>query len=60
MNYFPGQDLLQLTVTDEAGSVELSPHTTAELNADGELIRVEILCRVQEWRRVFGCEQKEW
>ena len=27
---------------DEAGSVELSPHITAELDKDGELIGIEI------------------
>ena len=45
MNYFPEQDIIHLTMTDddEVDSMELSPNITAELNADGELIGVEIL-----------------
>jgi uncharacterized protein YuzE len=34
---------LVMTDEDEMASVELSPNITAELNADGELIGVEIL-----------------
>ena len=36
---------MHLVISDEpeAGSVELSPNVTAELNAKGELIGVEIL-----------------
>ena len=45
MTYFPEQDVIHLAMTDEdeVGSMELSPNITAELNADGELIGVEIL-----------------
>ena len=45
MTYFPEQDVIHLVMTDEdeMASVELSPNITAELNADGELIGVEIL-----------------
>ena len=45
MTYFPEQDVIHLAMTDEdeMGSVELSPNITAELNAEGELIGVEIL-----------------
>ena len=45
MTYFPEQDVIHLTLTndDEVESMELSPNITAELNADGELIGVEIL-----------------
>jgi uncharacterized protein YuzE len=45
MTYFPEQDVIHLAMTDEdeAGSMELSPNITAELNAEGELIGVEIL-----------------
>ncbi|MDP1615447.1 MAG: DUF2283 domain-containing protein [Methylococcales bacterium] len=45
MTYFSEQDVIHLAMTDEdeAGSMELSPNITAELNADGELIGVEIL-----------------
>ena len=45
MTYFPEQDVIHLAMTDEdeAASMELSPNITAELNAEGELIGVEIL-----------------
>ena len=45
MNYFPEQDIIHLAITDEeeTESMEISPNITAELNADGELIGVEIL-----------------
>ena len=45
MTYFPEQDVIHLAMTDEdeVASMELGPHITAELNADGELIGVEIL-----------------
>jgi len=45
MNYFPEQDIIHLAITDEEEieSMEISPNITVELNADGELIGVEIL-----------------
>lgn len=45
MAYFEDQDVLHLVISDEpeASSIELSPNVTAELNADGELIGIEIL-----------------
>ena len=45
MAYFEKDDVLHLTISDEpeAGSVEVSPNITAELNANGELIGIEIL-----------------
>ncbi len=45
MQYFPEQDVIHLAITneEEMGSLELSPNITAELNADGDLIGVEIL-----------------
>jgi len=45
MAYFEAEDVLHLAISDdpEADSVELSPHITAELNAAGELIGIEIL-----------------
>lgn len=45
MVYFEDDDVLHLTISDEpeANSVELSPNVTAELNAAGELIGIEIL-----------------
>jgi len=45
MNYFKEEDILHLVISDEkeAGSVELSPNVTAELNENGELIGIEIL-----------------
>ena len=45
MSYFREEDILHLLLSEgsEATSVEISPNVTAELNADGELIGVEIL-----------------
>jgi uncharacterized protein YuzE len=45
LTYFEDGDVLHLAITDEdeAGSVEISPNLTAELNAEGELIGIEIL-----------------
>jgi uncharacterized protein YuzE len=45
MAYFDKDDVLHLAISDEpeAGSVEVSPNITAELNAKGELIGIEIL-----------------
>ena len=44
MQYFPDQDILHVLIRegDEAGSVELSPHITAELDEAGEIIGIEI------------------
>jgi len=43
--YFEKEDILHLSISDEpeAGSVELSPNITAELDDKGELIGIEIL-----------------
>jgi uncharacterized protein YuzE len=43
--YFENEDVLHLVIAEEeeANGVELSPNITAELNAKGELIGVEIL-----------------
>ena len=45
MVYFENNDILHFAISDEveAGSVEISPNITAELNAEGGLIGVEIL-----------------
>jgi uncharacterized protein YuzE len=45
MTYFREEDILYLTISEgnEAGSVELYPNVTAELNEKGELIGIEIL-----------------
>jgi len=45
MTYFEKDDVLHLVISDEpeAGSVEVSPQITAELNAKSELIGIEIL-----------------
>ena len=45
IRYFEEEDILHLVVSDEqeANSIELGPNITAELNAKGELIGVEIL-----------------
>ena len=45
MFYFEKEDVLHLVISDEeeAGSTELSPNVTAELNDQGDLIGIEIL-----------------
>mgnify|MGYP001801894253 CR=1 FL=1 len=45
MNYFKQEDILHLLISEEpeASSVEVGLNVTAELNQEGELIRVEIL-----------------
>jgi uncharacterized protein YuzE len=45
MAYFEEADVLHVAISEEpeAASVELSPNVTAELNAKGELIGIEIL-----------------
>ncbi len=45
MKYFEQDDVLHLAISDEpeASSVEIGPSITAELNATGELIGIEIL-----------------
>ena len=45
MMYFEKDDVLHLAISDdpEAGSVELSPNITVELNSKGEMIGIEIL-----------------
>ena len=45
MRYFPDHDVIHLAITNEKEmeSLELGPNITAELNADGDLIGVEIL-----------------
>ena len=45
MMYFEQYDVLHLAISDEpeAGSVELAPNITVELNNKGEMIGVEIL-----------------
>lgn len=43
--YFEENDILHLSVSDEpeAGSIELSPDITVELNEKGDLIGIEII-----------------
>ena len=45
MMYFEKDDILHLVVSNEpeAGSVELAPNITVELNNKGEMIGIEIL-----------------
>jgi uncharacterized protein YuzE len=45
MLYFEKDDILHLAISDEpeAGSVELDPNITVELNDKGEMIDIEIL-----------------
>ena len=45
MTYFEKDDILHLSISGEkeAGSIEIAPNVTVELNDKGELIGVEIL-----------------
>jgi uncharacterized protein YuzE len=45
MMYFEQDDVLHLAISDEpeAGSVELAPNITVELNDQGEMIGIEIV-----------------
>ena len=45
IHYFEEEDILHMVISDgpEESSIELGPNITAELNAKGELIGVEIL-----------------
>jgi uncharacterized protein YuzE len=45
MKYFAGEDILHIGIQPglESGSVEIYPNITAQLNARGELIGVEIV-----------------
>lgn len=45
LSYFEAEDILHLSISaeKECSSVEISPNITAELNADGELIGIEII-----------------
>jgi len=45
MVYFEKEDVLHLAISDEpeAGSIEINPNIMAEINANGELIGIEIL-----------------
>ncbi len=45
MVYFEENDILHLSISDEpeAGSIELSPDVTIELNEKGDLIGIEII-----------------
>ena len=45
MAYSETEGILHVSISDgpEAGSVEVSPNITAELNAEGDLIGIEIL-----------------
>ncbi len=45
LSYFEKEDVLHLVISDapEAGSVEVSPNITAELDEHGAVIGIEIL-----------------
>ena len=45
LHYFEQEDVLHLLIAEgeEANSIELAPNITAEVNAAGELIGIEIL-----------------
>ena len=55
MTYFKDEDILHLLISEEkeAGSIELSPNITAELNAKGELIS-------RYWKRAPSLEIPSW
>ncbi|MGD1860971.1 MAG: DUF2283 domain-containing protein [Leptolyngbyaceae cyanobacterium] len=57
MNYFREADIRHLLISEEpeAGSIEISPNITADLNDAGELIGIEILNanaykRISSWQ----------
>ena len=54
LNYFKEQDVLHIALTHEAeaNSVEIRPNITAELNAAGELIGIEVLKASQFMRDI--------
>ena len=60
MEYFEKEDILHLAVSEEpeAGSVELSPNITAEINEKDELIGIEIL-NASEFVRDFIMESAQ-
>ena len=45
MRYFEKEDILHINISDEpeAGTVEIMPNITVELNEAGELIGIEIM-----------------
>ena len=45
VRYFEQEDILYLAISDDSenSSIELSPNITAEYNAKGEIIGIEIL-----------------
>lgn len=45
MSYFEKEDILHVAISDEpeAASIEISPNITAELDANGVLLGIEIL-----------------
>ena len=57
IRYFEDDDVIHLILSDEdeAGSFDISPNITAELNEQGNLIGIEIL-RASEFIRDFIME----
>jgi len=57
---FPEQDVIHLAITDEdeIENLELSPNVTAELNAEGDLIGIEIL-KASTFLRDFVLERTQ-
>ena len=55
MVYFEKEDILHLAISGEpeSNSLELSPNITVELNADSELIGIEILNAVPSFEIRF-------
>ena len=58
MHYFEADDVIHISIQDgaEANSVELSPNITVELDANGEIIGIEILHASTYIRAYFGAK----
>jgi len=54
LHYFEAEDVLHLLISEgeEYNTLEISPNVTAEMNANGELIGIEILNASQFLRNV--------
>jgi hypothetical protein len=60
VSYFEQDDVLHLAISDEpeAGSVEVGPNITAELNAEGELIGHPSLVSLHFISNEYNAEKK--
>lgn len=64
MSFFEQNDIQHLAISDDAGagSIEVSPNITAELNEEGALVGIEILrasrsFAIRFWKR---CKENGW